>query len=38
MTAYGSYEFLIEDIDGRLIGFGRVSNEETFFKDSNYLK
>jgi len=31
MTAYGSYEFVVEDVDGRLIGIGRVSDRETFF-------
>jgi catechol 2,3-dioxygenase-like lactoylglutathione lyase family enzyme len=25
VTAYGSYEFVIEDIDGRLIGIGRLA-------------
>lgn len=38
MTDYGSYEFLIEDIDGRLIGFGRIAKKEVFFKESNYLE
>jgi catechol 2,3-dioxygenase-like lactoylglutathione lyase family enzyme len=31
MTAYGSYEFVVEDVDGRLIGIGRVSDRDTFF-------
>ena len=31
MTAYGSYEFVVEDVDGRLIGIGRVSDREVFF-------
>lgn len=36
-TEYGSYEFVIEDIDGRLIGIGRIANNDTFFKSSNYI-
>jgi len=32
VTSYGSYEFLIKDIDGRLIGIGRIKNKDTFFK------
>lgn len=32
MTAYGSYEFVLEDIDGRRIGIGRVKDEGVFFK------
>jgi catechol 2,3-dioxygenase-like lactoylglutathione lyase family enzyme len=31
LTAYGSYEFVIEDIDGRRIGIGRVRDKEVFF-------
>jgi catechol 2,3-dioxygenase-like lactoylglutathione lyase family enzyme len=31
MTAYGSYEFAVEDIDGRLIGIGRIRDSELFF-------
>jgi predicted lactoylglutathione lyase len=34
-TSYGSYEFVIKDIDGRLIGIGRVADQSTFFKNSN---
>ena len=34
LTDYGSYEFVIEDIDGRQIGIGRVQEEGTFFKES----
>lgn len=34
-TDYGSYEFVIEDIDGRLIGIGRIHDYETFFEDSD---
>ena len=33
MTPYGSYEFVVEDVDGRLIGIGRVKDEDVFFKD-----
>lgn len=36
-TQYGSYEFVIEDIDGRLIGIGRIYDNDTYFRDSNYL-
>jgi catechol 2,3-dioxygenase-like lactoylglutathione lyase family enzyme len=32
MTSYGSYEFVVEDLDGRLIGIGRIRDEETFFR------
>jgi catechol 2,3-dioxygenase-like lactoylglutathione lyase family enzyme len=32
MTPYGSYEFVVEDIDGRLIGIGRIRDRETFFR------
>ena len=28
MTPYGSYEFVIEDIDGRLIGVGRIKGKK----------
>ena len=31
MTTYGSCEFVFEDIDGRLIGVGRISDEGAFF-------
>lgn len=34
MTEYGSYEFVIEDIDGRLIGIGRIKNNKQFFGNS----
>jgi predicted lactoylglutathione lyase len=34
ITEYGSYEFVVEDIDGRLIGIGRVKNNEQFFKST----
>jgi catechol 2,3-dioxygenase-like lactoylglutathione lyase family enzyme len=36
MTPYGSYEFVIEDIDGRLIGIGRVKNKEAFFGEDSH--
>jgi len=36
MTEYGSLEFVFEDIDGRNIGVGLISDEKTFFKNSNY--
>lgn len=36
-TDYGSYEFVIEDIDGRLIGIGLIYSNQTYFKNSNYL-
>jgi len=38
MTEYGSYEFVIEDIDGRNIGFGLIANKEIFFENSNLLE
>jgi len=31
MTTYGSVEFVLEDIEGRLIGVGCIKNEATFF-------
>jgi len=37
MTAYGSYEFAFEDIDGRQIGVGRIRDAATYFKESNFL-
>jgi len=33
-TPYGSYEFVLEDIDGRRIGIGRIKYEGVFFKRS----
>ena len=36
-TDYRSYEFVIEDIDGRLIGIGLIYSNQTYFKNSNYL-
>jgi catechol 2,3-dioxygenase-like lactoylglutathione lyase family enzyme len=35
MTAYGSYEFVLEDVDGRLIGVGRIRDKETFFREAS---
>jgi catechol 2,3-dioxygenase-like lactoylglutathione lyase family enzyme len=34
MTAYGSYEFVVEDVDRRLIGIGRVRDRDVFFRGS----
>ncbi len=31
-TAYGSYEFVLEDVDGRMIGIGRIRDRDTFFR------
>jgi len=31
-TPYGSYEFVLEDIDGRRVGIGRIKDEGVFFK------
>jgi catechol 2,3-dioxygenase-like lactoylglutathione lyase family enzyme len=36
MTPYGSYEFVIEDIDGRLIGVGRIKEKDVFFEGRDY--
>lgn len=36
-TDYGSYEFVVEDIDGRLIGIGLISNQKTYFENSDYI-
>ncbi len=33
MTPYGSYEFVLEDIDGRRIGIGLIKDEGVFFKN-----
>lgn len=32
LTTYGCYEFVVEDIDGHLIGIGKIKDEDTFFK------
>lgn len=37
LTGYGSYEFVLEDIDGRNIGIGLIKDKEAYFKKSNYL-
>ena len=34
-TDYGSYEFAIEDIDGRRIGIGRIFDKAVYFKNSD---
>lgn len=34
-TDYGSYEFVIEDIDGRLIGIGLIYSNQIYFENSN---
>lgn len=33
--AYGSYEFVFEDIDGRQVGVGLIYDNETYFKNSD---
>lgn len=37
MTDYGSYEFVIRDIDGRNIGIGVIKEKDIFFRKSNYI-
>ena len=37
LTEYGSLEFTFEDIDGRIIGVGLISEKKVYFKESNYL-
>ncbi|HEY5478941.1 MAG TPA: VOC family protein [Gaiellaceae bacterium] len=32
MTPYGSYEFVLENVDGRRIGIGRIKDEDVLFK------
>ena len=34
-TAYGSFEFVIEDVDGRQIGIGRIFDKAVYFKNSD---
>ncbi|WBW96857.1 VOC family protein [Oceanirhabdus sp. W0125-5] len=34
-TDYGTYEFVIEDIDGRLIGIGLIYNNQIYFENSD---
>jgi len=36
-TDYGSYEFVLEDIDGRLIGIGLIYDNEVYFENSDLL-
>lgn len=38
MTDYGSYEFVIEDIDGRLIGIGLISDDKKYFENSDFAR
>jgi uncharacterized glyoxalase superfamily protein PhnB len=38
ITDYGSYEFVFEDIDGRLIGIGLIADQEKYFENSNLLE
>ena len=38
LTAYGSYEFVVRDIDGRRIGIGRIKDDEIFFKGRSGLE
>jgi len=37
LTDYGSLEFMFEDIDGRNICVGLISDKELYFKNSNLL-
>ena len=37
-TDYGSYEFVVEDIDGRLIGIGLIFNNKTYFENSDFIE
>jgi uncharacterized glyoxalase superfamily protein PhnB len=32
LAAYGSYEFVVEDVDGRRVGIGRVRDRQAFFR------
>jgi catechol 2,3-dioxygenase-like lactoylglutathione lyase family enzyme len=34
LTPYGSYEFVVEDIDGRLIGIGCIKHNKVFFRNN----
>jgi catechol 2,3-dioxygenase-like lactoylglutathione lyase family enzyme len=34
-TTYGSYEFAIEDVDGRQISIGRIVENDVYFQDSD---
>ncbi len=35
MTAYGAYEFVFEDIDGRRIGIGLIRDKDVFFGEKS---
>lgn len=35
-TAYGSYEFAIEDLDGRQIGIGLILEKDIYLEDSDW--
>ena len=35
LKPYGSYEFCIEDNDGRLLGFGCIKHKDKFFRKGN---
>jgi uncharacterized glyoxalase superfamily protein PhnB len=37
-TDYGSYEFVIEDIDGRQLGIGLIYSKQIYFSNSNFLE
>jgi predicted lactoylglutathione lyase len=34
LTSYGTYEFVLEDIDGRWIGIGRIKQNQVFFRNA----
>ena len=36
-TDYGSYEFVVEDIDGRLIGIGLIFDNKVYFENSDFI-
>ena len=36
-TDYGSYEFVVEDIDGRLIGIGLIFDNKVYFENSDFM-
>lgn len=37
-TYYGSYEFIAEDIDGRLIGIGLIEDKKISFENSDLIE
>jgi catechol 2,3-dioxygenase-like lactoylglutathione lyase family enzyme len=37
-TDYGSYEFVVEDIDSRLIGVGIIFEKEIYFENSDFIE